>query len=227
MRSLVSRLMGSFFCLAVAAAPLAAVGSDGVLEIHHVCASGGGCFPGDNPGYPVEVTASGSYRLTSNLTVPAGANGIVVANGVDIDLGGFELAGPVSCLLGCPAPGTGSGVAGAIGGGSQCSVSNGKVRGFALDGISLNLQTRVEDVAITDIARHGLNLSGGSFVAKNRINRIGQNGIRFTVSGLVAPSLYERNTLANVAGQSVVEGRASGPNVCTDQLCGTSGKKFF
>jgi hypothetical protein len=25
----------------------------------------------------------------------------------------------------------------------------------------------------------------------------------------------------------VVEGRASGPNTCTDQLCGTSGTKFF
>jgi len=204
-----------------------AFGADGVLEINATCATTAGCFAGDTPGYPVQITQPGSYRLTGNLTVPAGTNGIEVANGVDLDLGGFEIAGPVSCALGCPAAGSGSGIAAAPFGGNQCAVSNGKLRGFAEDGVRLGLQGDARRLRITDIARHGLNLGGGSFAAENLINRIGQNGIRFNVSGFLAPSLYRDNTIANTAGQSVVDGKANGPNVCPDQLCGTSGKKFF
>jgi len=204
-----------------------ALAADGVLEINHVCATTTGCFPGDAPGYPVEINQPGSYRLTSNLTVPSSTNGIEVGNGVDIDLGGFEIAGPISCLTDCPPPGVGSGIASTLFGGSQCAVSNGKVRGFAADGIRLGLQARVRAVTVTDIARHGISLSGGSFAAENLVNRVGQNGLRFGVSSVFAPSLYRDNTIADTGGQSVVDGKASGPNVCQDQLCGTSGKKFF
>jgi len=204
-----------------------ALASDGVLEINHTCATTTGCFAGDTAGYPVLITAAGSYRLTSNLTVPAGTNGIEVANGVDIDLGGFEIAGPVSCLTGCPAAGPGSGIVSTLFGGSQCAVSNGKVRGFAEDGVRLGHQSEVRRVRVTDIARHGIQLGGASLAAENLVNRIGQNGVRFAVNSVLPSSLYRDNAITNTAGQSVVEGRAGGPNVCPDRLCAESGKPLY
>ena len=53
---------------------------EGALEINHACASGPGCFPGDTPNYPVEITQPGSYLVTSNLTVPdENTDGILTA----------------------------------------------------------------------------------------------------------------------------------------------------
>jgi len=219
-RLLVSLLFG------LAAAPPAQAG-DGIVEINQTCALQTGCVAGDAPGFPVQIGVAGSYRLTGNLSVPAGTNGVELANGVDLDLAGFEIAGPVSCLAGCPSPGAGSGVASSLFAGNQCSVANGKIRGFALDGIALGLQARVADIAITDVARHGLNLNGGSVATGNRVNRVGQNGMRFAVGSLVAPSLYGDNTIANSGAASVVGGRANAPNVCPDKVCGTRGRKFF
>ena len=50
-------------------------------------------------GFPYTIGASGSYRLTGNLTVPASTNGInvSVAN-VTIDLNGFSITGPLTTL---------------------------------------------------------------------------------------------------------------------------------
>src|SRR5215472_16787685 len=82
---------------------------DGVLEINQVCATGPGCFPGDSAGLPVTITTAGSYRLTSNLTVPnATTDGIDVnADNVTIDLNGFIILGP---CVGSPCSPTGAGV---------------------------------------------------------------------------------------------------------------------
>jgi hypothetical protein len=216
------------FALALAAVlPRPAAAADGIVEINHACATAGGCFAGDAAGYPVTITAPGSYRLTGNLTVPAGANGIEVTNGVDLDLAGFEIAGPVSCLLGCPAASPGSGVVSGAFGGNQCAVSNGKIRGFGEDGVRLGLQADVRRLRVTDVARDGISLSGGSVAADNLINRIGRNGIRFTVSSVLAQSMYRDNTIANAVGQSVLEGKPTGPNVCQDQRCGRTGKQRY
>ncbi len=46
-----------------------ALAVDGVLEINQACADSG-CFSGDGAGFPVIISAAGSYRLTSNLVVP-------------------------------------------------------------------------------------------------------------------------------------------------------------
>jgi hypothetical protein len=82
--------------------------ADGVLEINQTCAAGPGCFPGDAPGFPVEIFAAGGYRLTGSLSVPALQTGVsVFANDVTLDLGGFELTGALTCTgegatLSCP-----------------------------------------------------------------------------------------------------------------------------
>jgi hypothetical protein len=59
-----------------------AVAIDGVLEINQTCAVNTGCFAGDAPGFPVTISATGSYELTSNLTATAnntdGISGILL-----------------------------------------------------------------------------------------------------------------------------------------------------
>lgn len=64
---------------------------DGVLEINQVCAVNSGCFPGDMPAFPVQITQPGSYRLTGNLITDLGLVNVIDINTDDVtlDLGGF------------------------------------------------------------------------------------------------------------------------------------------
>lgn len=130
--SLLACLVGAHTALAV----------DGVLEINHACATApDGCFPGDATGFPVTIANSGSYRLTSNLdsTSPLMSGISVSASDVSIDLNGFTVSG-----------GFGSNETGVGGGGSNISVSNGRILGFHT-GISLSgAGSRVHQVKVGD-----------------------------------------------------------------------------
>jgi parallel beta-helix repeat protein len=93
--------------------------TDGTIEINQakVLAAGG---------FPFVISTVGSYRLTSNLTVPPGQVGIEVtatgSGGVAIALNGFSIIGP----------GTNSGFAGILDGpGTTMTVENGTVTGFS------------------------------------------------------------------------------------------------
>jgi len=81
--------------LALGSAPALAVA--GVLEINHTCAVQTGRFAPNAGGFPLLITNPGSYRLTSNLTLPdENTIGILVnADDVTIDLNGFAVIGPV------------------------------------------------------------------------------------------------------------------------------------
>src|SRR5512139_1391685 len=83
----------------LAAGQAAAV--DGLILIDQNKALAGNVTPGDAPGFPVSITRSGSYRLSSDLTVPdADTTAIDVtttASDVTIDLNGFSIVGPVVC----------------------------------------------------------------------------------------------------------------------------------
>lgn len=59
----------------------------------------GNVTPGDAPGFPITISQPGSYKLTGNLTVPAGVIGIeITADNVTLDLNGYTVRGPVTCL---------------------------------------------------------------------------------------------------------------------------------
>src|SRR5262245_54867628 len=76
-------------------------GVDGEILLTQAKALAGNVTPGDAAGYPITISAAGSYKLAGNLDVPAGANGIVVtAAGVDIDLAGFRLFGGANGIYG-------------------------------------------------------------------------------------------------------------------------------
>ena len=105
-------------------APSLGWASDGRLEISQTCAATG-CFPGDSAGFPVTISVSGSYVLTSDLVVAnVASNGIQMqTQGVTLDLNGFTVRGPVTCardqefqydasLLACTGSGSGTGVVG-------------------------------------------------------------------------------------------------------------------
>src|SRR6266446_2752769 len=82
---------------------------------------------------PATITTSGSYYLTTNLTCTlcgGGTNGItIVADGVTLDLMGFDLTGT---------SGSGKGILASIGRTNLC-VRNGTVRGWGGDGVDAHL----------------------------------------------------------------------------------------
>jgi len=58
----------------------------------------GNVTPNDMPGFPITLSVPGSYKLTGNLVVPAGLNGIeIITEGVTIDLNGFRIASGGVC----------------------------------------------------------------------------------------------------------------------------------
>lgn len=74
--------------IALCLLPASAFATDGVIELNHAKALAGDptLFPPDAAGYPIEIRNPGSYRLTSDLAVTPGANGILLmAANVHID----------------------------------------------------------------------------------------------------------------------------------------------
>lgn len=147
---------------------------DGVLEINAACRSAG-CFPGDDPGAPIQITEPGSYILTSNLSVNVNTTAILIqTDDVTLDLNGFTISGPVSCS-GFPATCTRSGIGTGIDGQSQGNITirNGTVRGMGNRGIILD-SGRVVDVIVKENSATGLSLSGSAGQA-TRVRAV-QNG---------------------------------------------------
>ena len=200
----------ALFVLAVARPLLAA---DGVLEINQTCASGAGCFTGDNAGYPVEISgaAGRSYVLTSDLVVPnASTNGIVLSGttrGVTIDLAGFAILGPTSCTGApavCTGTGTGSGILALGSGVSGVHVFGGSVRGTGNAGLSLGAECQVERVMV--VGNGGVGLSGGKSCRIDRVSalRNGSVGISVNEGSVVTRSIAVGNVLSGFEATGVV-----------------------
>lgn len=153
----------------ITAIPLLA--ADGVIEINQARALVGGVTPGDTPGFPVTISVSGSYRLTSNLDVtgqPTPQNVMAIsviagATNVTIDLNGFAIIGPESCSgtpISCtPGPGGGDGINNMAFG--SVTVRNGIVRGMGRVGIALSGDSLVEKVHAISNATDGIYIDRG------------------------------------------------------------------
>lgn len=149
-----NRLAGlsALTCVVLFARPASAV--DGVIEINQARAAAGGVTAGDGPGFPVLISTSGSYRLTSNLNVTPGQDGIDVTSGmVTIDLNGFTILGG------------GGGVADGISiqNATNVEVRHGTIAGFTRDGIFTNPGTnyaRVIGVRAIGNVTFGIDLEG-------------------------------------------------------------------
>jgi parallel beta-helix repeat protein len=162
---------------------------DGVLEINQACALNTGCFAGDAAGLPVSITTSGSYRLTSDLTVPdVNTDGISIStSNVSVDLNGFgiirsgcEGAVPLCSL----SVGSGSGVEAAATTLRSLSVRNGSVLGMGSSGVELALQSEVTGVRIGWNGVDGVRVLAGSVVSAVAAYANGADGIHGEAEGV-------------------------------------------
>jgi hypothetical protein len=174
-----------FFLTLPIALTCPALAVDGVVLINQSNALAGNVTPGDAPGFPVTISVSGSYRLSSNLTVPDANTTAIQINtdNVTIDLNGFSILGPVVCSC-CPtscSPNNGSGV-GITSSNSNITISNGIVRGFGTSGISLiGAAGRVEGVTASNNNQNGISIGGGpGIVSLCHANLNGMDGISGT-----------------------------------------------
>lgn len=185
------------------ASPALAV--DGVIEINHASALAGGVTTGDGTGYPVTLSARGSYRLTSNLTVPdENTNGIeITTDEVSLDLNGFAILGPVACSgsppTSCAPAGTGQGIR-SVNILGNYKVVNGFVRGMGRHGVYLpNGRVHVEGVAVSHNGNTGIEVH--SCVMVHNVARLNLGaGLRCT-RGTVAGNVASFN-----AGSGIISG---------------------
>lgn len=219
--SSISLLLSVSMSLAAAvAAP--AFASDGLLEINQACAVHSGCFAGDEPGFPVTISASGSYRLTSNLDYPSSLSQAISILSFDvvIDLNGHTVKGTNSCAAGsggwiisCSQT---NGFGAIIGSGAvRVRVMNGRILGAGSDGINLADAAEIRDIQVSDCSDEGIAVGSRSIVAS--VSAIGNrgNGIE-SISGstLVRDSVATNNGVngITIGSGSTVSGNTTSTN---------------
>jgi hypothetical protein len=134
---------------ALLASPVAVHAVDGVALIDQAKALAGNVTPGDAAGFPVTISRPGSYRLSSNLTVPAGVNAVhITASGVTLDLNGFTIVGPKVF----------PGALGIIGDNqTDVRIGNGSVVGFT---IAMQFKGAAERITLQDLTLDSTTMSG-------------------------------------------------------------------
>ncbi len=187
---MIKRLLAALYLL-----PAISFAVDGVLEINQLCAITSGCFAGDSPGFPVTISTTGSYRLTGNLDVtaqpdPEDITAILVSSfNSSIDLNGFRIIGPVSCIgstvTSCsPSDGVGNGIEiSTTNINSVTTIKNGVIRGMGLNGILAQ-----SNIAVRDL--HTIHNGGTGIIAFNRglfrNNYVLRNGADGILGGVLA-----------------------------------------
>lgn len=202
------------------AVPRPSYAVDGVIEINQAKALAGGVtgsLTDDPAGFPVVIRKSGSYRLTGNLSVPADADGIQVAQGtqdVNIDLNGFSIVGALGSFTGI-----------SLGNGTPCRVHNGTIAQMGQNGIhALNKGALIEDVRVRNCGQSGITVSEGTVrrceVTSNagagidaeivegcRVQSNGQGGINVGASGRATGNKVAGNAGVGIrCGIALVEG---------------------
>jgi hypothetical protein len=222
--------MSRFSIALIRLATLALLGSAGTAAyaqqtIDQNKALAGNVTPGDSAGFPITISRPGHYKLMSNLAVPQGTNAIVVtANGVTLDLNGFNVLGSVKCsqyggegttVTCAPMDGSSGILAGAVTG---TRILNGSIRGFGTYGVALGYRSIAEQLRIAEIGVYGISgadanvndvlvelsgaggisLSGISMVDRSAVRNNGGEGI---VAGLIQNSLASGNKKAGMTGR--------------------------
>lgn len=203
-------------CAATFAAGQTAPAPD-VVTIDQSKATNGGITAGDTAGFPITISAPGSYRLMSNLVVPSGVNGInVTTSNVTIDLNGFSITGPGACsgqspsTIACNATST-RGISSASGNIYRLVVRNGMVGGF---GICLESRyvSRASDLNLHDCDT-GIVAFDGSILTQVSVHRSASAGsvvgasveglqLSFTRNGLSTSASALRGVVVNATYQA-------------------------
>ena len=163
--------------------------SDGVLEINQTCAVNTGCFPGDAPGFPVEIVTAGSYALTGDLTLSSTVDAVLVsADRVSLDLRGFSIRCIVfGCLNGINATDR-----------ADLRLRGGSIAGFSLRGVIAGSNARVWDLVASG---NGLELGERSDAARCNLS----------LAGLLvgARSVVRHNIVSDSGGIGISAGEAT------------------
>lgn len=204
----------------LAAGAVALRATDGVVLINQAAALNGGVTPGDAPGFPVTIVVSGSYRLSSNLTVPnASTDAIqIFADDVTIDLNGFSIIGPVVCTnfpTTCTNTGSGIGINGNAA--FNTKVLNGNIKGMGAQGVLLAPASQASLVEKISAFSNGADgISTGGIVNQSIASSNGASGI---VGRTVTGSTSEFN---GALGIRVVEGSITNNTVRSNGQQGIS-----
>jgi hypothetical protein len=173
---------------------------DGVIEINQARALAGKVTPTDDPGFPVTVDASGSYRLTGDLGVTGnGVHAIEVtsaAHDVTLDLNGFTIDGPPECNgVGVP-PARGI-FASEIG--PTVQIRNGSVRGFC-NGIYIAGRAAIASVHVSGALASGIIVGSYSLITDSFAEGNGSNGIEVGGASIVRGCDVNGNTGRGIYG---------------------------
>lgn len=182
-------------------APAAAQASDGQLEINAACVAGG-CFAGDSPGLPVEITVRGSYRLTSGLQTSDPNQTLISIDSdyVTLDLGGFSLDGPNFCqnppAQPCNNSGTGVGID--VSATSRyVTIRDGHIQGMGSHGVYWNGGTgQIYGLNIDGSGGHGIFVGSNAVVHDNVLRRNALSGVAFGGGNHVRDNIADRNGAA-------------------------------
>ena len=172
-------------------------------------------------GFPYQITQPGSYRLSGNLTVPAGAQGIEIrSDNVTLDLNGFAMIGGLDCTRSGPFTCTGDARDGIRVKSPHLGivVRNGSVTGFIVGiGFEPELDSAgnfvwskgtVEDISASLNYSAGIILSPGSVARRIVANRNGSNGIVAWCPSLIESTIALDNFVAGVNYQGAGCGAA-------------------
>jgi hypothetical protein len=179
---------------------LAATAAAAQTPIDQNRALAGNISPGDTPGFPITLNQPGSYKLTSNLYVPAGLSGVDInAANVTLDLNGFAIVGPEDCRLlngSFVCNGTAGSAAGVLPG-ENSRVMNGSIRGFA-HGLQTNVGFTAERLTLSLNREWGVRIinangANAAHLAELLVERNGKGGLLLTTRASLRDSVISQN----------------------------------
>ena len=149
-----SRFITCGLTILLAFAPVA-LAVDGTVLINQSTITNGlpNCPTGGH--FPVVICQAGSYRLSGNLTVDENTDAIhITADNVTLDLNGYAVLGPATCVqifpVTCSTTGTGVGI---LSNNNSISVSNGAISGMGFAGVRiLGSGTRLDGLRVANNA---------------------------------------------------------------------------
>jgi hypothetical protein len=198
--------------VALSAGPATAL--DGEVLINQNKANAGGITPNDDPGFPVTLSQSGKYKLTGNLNVPAGRNGInVTANYVTIDLNGFRIFGADQAIVGIKAANR-----------DGLTVMNGTVSGFTSHGIETRAFAIIQDMQITNNGGFGIKLVENGRVLRSTISENTSDGVFCLSRCLIAQNVIARQSAGVGVG---LQTDAGGHLVLGNVISGNAGFAIY
>jgi hypothetical protein len=182
-----------------------------VVVVTQERALAGNIAPGDAPGFPVTLTKAGSYRLGSNLRVPAGETGIKIdARRVSIDLNGFQIRGVSGARFGI------------FGSSDSATIRNGTIAGFARGGIAgTGKFWMIKQMRVVDNGRTGIRCDEACIVERSVVARNGLNGIEMG-SGIVLGNTIADNVGFGIQGAEGGEGVGFGDNTLSENAGGAA-----